>query len=42
MAGSFPYMAPELIPEDDAEVDRLFTVRSDMYALGILAFEVRR
>lgn len=42
MAGSLPYMAPELIPEDDAEVDKLFTVHSDMYAFGILAFEVRQ
>lgn len=41
-AGSLPYMAPELLPDDDAETDKLFTVYSDMYAFGILAFEVRQ
>lgn len=44
-----PYMAPELLPEKEEDesgveidVDKLFTTHSDMYAFGILAFEVRK
>jgi hypothetical protein len=33
-------MAPELFPEDESDVDQLFTLSSDIYALGMLAFEV--
>lgn len=40
--GSLPYMAPELLPEDDGDIDNLFTVHSDIYAFGMVAFEVRR
>lgn len=42
-------MAPELLPEKEEDesgveidVDKLFTTHSDMYAFGILAFEVRK
>lgn len=34
-------MAPELLPEEEIDVDELFTLSSDVYAFGILAFEVR-
>jgi hypothetical protein len=42
LAGCAPYMAPELFPEDDTSVDSLFSLQSDVYAFGMLAFEVRR
>ena len=41
LAGCAPYMAPELFPEDDMSVDNFFTPWSDIYAFGMLAFEVR-
>jgi len=43
VAGCLPYMAPELLVEDEAEdsnVDELFTLASDVYAFGILSFEI--
>jgi len=40
LAGCAPYMAPELFPEDDTSVDNLFTPWSDIYAFGMLAFEI--
>lgn len=40
LAGCAPYMAPELFPEDDMSVDNLFTPWSDIYAFGMLAFEI--
>jgi len=39
-AGGAPYMAPELFPVDDTDVDSLFTWWSDVYAFGMLAFEI--
>jgi serine/threonine protein kinase len=39
-AGFLPYMAPELFPEDESNVDQLFSPSSDIYAFGMLAFEV--
>jgi serine/threonine protein kinase len=33
-------MAPELFPEDERNVDQLFSPSSDIYAFGMLAFEV--
>jgi hypothetical protein len=41
LAGCAPYMAPELFPEDDVDVDKLFSKCSDIYAFGMFAFEVR-
>ena len=40
VAGCAPYMAPELFPEDERIVDQLFSPSSDIYAFGMLAFEV--
>jgi len=40
LAGCIPYMAPELLPTDDSNVDELFTPSSDVYAFGMLAFEI--
>jgi serine/threonine protein kinase len=40
VAGCAPYMAPELFPEDERLVDQLFSPSSDIYAFGMLAFEV--
>jgi serine/threonine protein kinase len=40
VAGYAPYMAPELFPEDESNVDQLFSPSSDIYAFGMLAFEV--
>lgn len=40
LAGCAPYMAPELFPEDDTSVDSFFTPHSDVYAFGMLAFEI--
>jgi serine/threonine protein kinase len=41
LAGSVAYMAPELVPlEEDTNVDKLFSHMSDVYAFGILTFEV--
>jgi len=40
LAGCIPYMAPELLPIDDRNVDELFTLSSDVYAFGMLAFEI--
>jgi serine/threonine protein kinase len=42
IAGFVPYMAPELFPEDERDVDQLFSLSSDIYAFGMLAFEVHR
>jgi serine/threonine protein kinase len=39
-AGSAPYMAPELFPLTDVDVDNLFSKKSDIYAFGMLCFEV--
>lgn len=42
-------MAPELLPEQDEddsgvelEIENLFTTHSDMYAFGMLCFQVRK
>jgi len=40
VAGCAPYMAPELFPEDERLVDQLFSPSSDIYAFGMLAFEI--
>jgi len=40
VAGYAPYMAPELFPEDESNVDQLFSPSSDIYAFGMLAFEI--
>jgi len=40
VAGCAPYMAPELFPEDERIVDQLFSPSSDIYAFGMLAFEM--
>lgn len=41
VAGCPPYMAPELFPEDeDLNINDLFTTMSDVYAFGMLAFEI--
>jgi len=42
LAGSVAYMAPELVPleESDINVDGLFSHKSDIYAFGMLAFEL--
>ena len=42
VAGCAPYMAPELFPEDERIVDQLFSPSSDIYAFGMLAFEVSK
>ena len=42
LVGFVPCMAPELFPLDEStDVDRPFTPASDIYAFGMLAFEVR-
>lgn len=41
VAGCIPYMAPELFPEDETNVDELFSPASDIYAFSMLAFEVQ-
>jgi len=39
--GSAPYMAPELLPEEEnVNINNLFTRYSDIYAFGMLAFEI--
>jgi len=40
LAGSAAYMAPELFPLTDANVDNLFSKKSDVYAFGMLCFEI--
>jgi serine/threonine protein kinase len=41
MAGTAKYMAPELLPPtDEVDIDELFSKKSDVYAFGILCFEV--
>jgi len=40
LAGSAPYMAPELFPSGDANTDELFSTMSDVYAFGMLCYEV--
>jgi serine/threonine protein kinase len=42
VAGSAPYMAPELFPftEAEVEVDELFSKQSDVYAFAMVCFEV--
>jgi len=40
VVGCAPYMAPELFPEDERNVDQLFSQWSDIYAFGMLAFEI--
>jgi serine/threonine protein kinase len=43
MVGSAEYMAPELFPssEPDVNVDKLFSKQSDVYAFAMVCFEVR-
>jgi len=44
MAGNVPYMAPELLPfqndEVEVDVDALFSKQSDVYAFAMSSFEV--
>jgi serine/threonine protein kinase len=40
LAGSAAYMAPELLSPTDADVDELFSKKSDIYAFGMLCFKV--
>jgi len=40
LAGSAPYMAPELFPPSDVNVDDLFSKKSDVYAFGMLCYEI--
>jgi len=40
LAGYAPYMAPELFPQSDVNIDQLFSQKSDVYAFGMLCFEV--
>jgi serine/threonine protein kinase len=41
-AGCMPYIAPELLPsEDDIDGYDALSPKSDIYAFGILAHEVR-
>jgi serine/threonine protein kinase len=42
LAGYASYMAPELFPDDERIVDDLYTPSSDIYAFGMLSFEVRK
>jgi serine/threonine protein kinase len=40
LVGTAEYWAPELLPQIDMDVNELFSKKSDVYALGILCFEV--
>jgi serine/threonine protein kinase len=40
VGGSIQYMAPELLPENDVDVDGLFSKQSDVYAFAMSCFEV--
>jgi serine/threonine protein kinase len=40
LAGYAPYMAPELFPSGDVEVDTLFSKKSDVYAFAMVCFEI--
>jgi len=41
LAGCAPYMAPELFPQQgEVDIDQLFSKKSDIYAFGMLCFEV--
>jgi len=41
MAGTAPYMAPELLPtNNDVDVDHLFSKQSDVYAFAMSSFEI--
>jgi serine/threonine protein kinase len=41
MAGTAQYMAPELLnPTEEVDIDELFSKQSDVYAFGILSYEV--
>jgi serine/threonine protein kinase len=40
LAGSAAYMAPELFPTGEVNIDELFSTKSDVYAFGMFCFEV--
>jgi serine/threonine protein kinase len=40
LVGSAAYMAPELFPTEEVNIDELFSKRSDIYAFGMICFEV--
>jgi serine/threonine protein kinase len=40
LAGSAAYMAPELLPLDEVNVDDQFSKKSDVYAFGMLCYEI--
>jgi len=41
MAGTAQYMAPELFPPtDEVEINELFSKKSDVYAFGILSYQI--
>ena len=40
MAGSAAYMAPELFPKGEVNIDELFSKESDIYAFGIVCVMV--
>jgi serine/threonine protein kinase len=40
LAGSAAYMAPELFPIGEVGIDDLFSKESDVYAFGMVCFEV--
>jgi len=40
LAGRAAYMAPELFPANEVNMNELFTKKSDVYAFGMLCFEI--